>query len=175
MKKISKLLIAVLVIAFAFSSCSKKSGNTPVVTAMSMTFTNNGAAKTYNTCVALSLTVGATQETDIAGYNLTGTNHSDDNFEINIIHNSATLAAGQTYPVASSLDQVNAATLFFSPNATDNFNTQVGNPSGTVTITGVTSTTITGTFSGKLYGENDFTGTTLIYTITGGTFVAKKG
>jgi hypothetical protein len=69
--------------------------------------------------------------------------------------------------------QPEGAGITYYPNNTDTFTTQIGNPQGTVTITEVTATTISGTFSAKLFAWNDTSGNTVIYTITNGSFTAK--
>jgi hypothetical protein len=171
MKKTQTLLLAVLGIALVFNSC-KKSSHSPV-SSPSMKLTYNGTALSFNSCLALSATVGSTDEVLITGDNVTGSNHSDNSFEVDIVHSITALKAGQTFPAATAFTQAESSTLFFFTNATDTFVSQPKNPYGTVTITGVTSTTITGTFSGTLYAVSDFSGLDLKYTITDGTFTAK--
>ncbi len=63
--------------------------------------------------------------------------------------------------------------ITYYPNNTDTFTTQPGSSQGSVTITEVTATTISGTFSGTLYASNDLSGLHLLYTITNGSFSAK--
>ncbi|SHN34748.1 hypothetical protein [Mucilaginibacter sp. OK098] len=173
MKNTTKLLLGALLVAIIFNSCKKSDSNSP--TGTSMKFTSNGAAVSFNSCVAISATVGNTSEVLITGINITNAKPGASSFEVELTHDINTLKAGQTYPVASSFSQLDASTLYYFTNASDVFNTQTGNAQGTVSITEVTSTSIKGTFSGKLFAENDFTGTTVLYTITNGSFTAKRG
>lgn len=170
MKKLSKLFIAVLLTAVAFTSCKKNSDNSPA--GSTMTFTANGTAVTYNACVAVSASVNDVNQTLITGTNLTNGKPGAASMEVDITHDMATLKAGQTYSVTTA--HQDALVLFYFKNDTDVFTTQPANPIGKVTITEVTSSTIKGTFSGKLFSEDDFTGEHVLYTITGGSFTAKR-
>ena len=69
--------------------------------------------------------------------------------------------------------QKGGVTLFYNPNANDDFNTQPAAPVGSVTITEITATTISGTFSGTLYAGDDFSVIHPVYTVTNGSFTAK--
>ncbi|MDB5090417.1 MAG: hypothetical protein JWR09_4411 [Mucilaginibacter sp.] len=173
MKKLPKLFVAILFIAVIFNSCKKSDSNSP--TGTSMKFTSNGTAISFNSCVAVSATVGNTSEVLITGINITNAKPGVSSFEVELTHDVNTLKAGQTYPAASSFSQLDAATLFYFTTESDVFTTQPGNAQGTVSITEVTSANIKGTFSGKLFAEDDFTGTTVLYTITNGSFTAKRG
>jgi hypothetical protein len=176
MKNLSHLFIAVLATALAFSSCKKSTTPAPAgTTSSSMKLTSNGTAISFNECEQGTVTANGVVQTVIIADNITNGKLGDASFEVDIEHDPATLKAGQTYQVASSFGQADGATLFYYPNTTDNFATQPANPQGSVTITGVTSTTITGTFSGKLFASDDLTGTTVIYTITNGSFTAQRG
>jgi hypothetical protein len=172
MKKISKPFIAILFIALAFNSCKKSSDNSPSGT--SMKFTSNGTGISFNSCVEVDATVGDQKQVLITGINITNGKPGTSSFELEIAHDVATLKAGQTYPVASSFSQAESSTLFFFTSETGAFNTQPGNPQGAVSITEVTSTNVKGTFSGKLFAEDDFTGEHALYTITNGSFTAKR-
>jgi hypothetical protein len=171
LSKLSKLFIAVLFTAVALASCKKNSGNSPTGTTMS--FTANGTAVTYNTCVAVSASVNDVNQTLITGTNLINGKPGAASMEVNITHDLATLKAGQTYLVSSA--PKDALVLFYFTTDTDVSTTQLANPIGTITITDVTSSTIKGTFSGKLFSEDDFTGDHILYTIAGGSFTAKRG
>ncbi|MDB5024258.1 MAG: hypothetical protein JWP78_2013 [Mucilaginibacter sp.] len=175
MKNLSHLFIAVLATALAFSSCKKSTTPAPAGATSSMKLTSNGTAISFNECVQGTVTANGVVQTVIIADNITNGKVGDAGFEVDIMHDPATLKAGQTYAAASSFGQADGATFFYYPNATDNFATQPANPQGLVTITGVTSTTITGTFSGKLFASDDFAGTTVIYTVTNGSFTAKLG
>jgi hypothetical protein len=174
MKTISQLFIAVMFTAIAFSSCKKSSDNSNSSSNASMKFTANGTAVSYNTCIVVDATAGTVKQTLISGNNGTITKPGDATFELDILHDLATLKAGQTYPVSTTFNQANSAALIYFPNQNDFFATQPGNPQGTVSITDVTTDIIKGTFSGKLFTQDDFDGTTVKYTITGGTFVATR-
>jgi hypothetical protein len=172
MKKIIKLSFAVLFIGFVFNSC-KKSSNPPPLTS-SMTFSFNGTNQTFNTCFALVPTMTASSQVLITGYNITGGAASNNSFSIQIVHDISTLQAGQTYPAAASTAAANSSSFVFFTDASHDFITQTANPQGTVMITGVSSSTITGTFSGDLFAPNDTNGSTVIYTITNGVFTASR-
>ena len=170
MKKLSNLFVAVLFTAIALTSCKKNSDNSPSGT--TMTFTANGTAITYNTCVAVSASVNDVNQTLITGTNLTNGKPGAASMEVDITHDLATMKAGQTYSVTTA--PKDGLILFYFKNDTDVFTTQPANPIGKVTITEVTSSTIKGTFSGKLFSEDDFTGEHVLYTIAGGSFTAKR-
>lgn len=169
MKKLFTLFIAILFIAILFNSCKKSSDNKPATTAISMKFTSNDTVISFNSCTASTGNINGTDAILIIGDNITNPVNS---FEIVIVHSIATLKAGQSYPAGTAIGQAESSRLFFDPIPPGDFITQPGNPEGIVTIAGVTSTTITGTFSGKLYDENDIRGTTLKYNITNGSFTA---
>jgi hypothetical protein len=173
MRRLSQF-VAVLVIAFAFSACKKGSTPTPDTSSTTtMTLTSNGTNNiSYNSCDEIAASVNNINHTLITGYNLTNGKKSADSFELDIVHDVATLQAGKAYPVGSSLGQVDAVTFFYSPTDTTDFNS--ANAQGSVTISGITATTITGTFSGKLFAQDDFDGTHVIYTVTNGAFTAKR-
>jgi hypothetical protein len=137
-----------------------------------MKLTANGTDLSFNDCEELEVDLNS-KHTTITGYINTSTGLSNVNFGVDIIHDPATLKAGQTYQAPSSFGQADGATFFYWPVGTDEFTSQPGNPQGSVTITAVTSTTISGTFSAKLFAQADFSGTTVLYTITNGSFTAK--
>ena len=176
MKTLSRLCIALAAIALTFSSC-KKSSNNPkpnnTVTS-SMKFTANGTVVSFNNCGETSLSVNGVTQTLFLGVNITNGTPGNASFELNIQHDPTTFKAGQTYQVGSLPDQADDLIFFYSTNGSDNFTTQPANPQGTVTITEVTSTTISGTFSGKLFAYDDYAGATVVYTITNGSFTAKR-
>lgn len=171
MRSLSKF-IAVLVVVVAFSACKKSSTPAPDTTVTTtMTLTSNGTNLSFDDCEEVTASVNNVTHTLIAGNSSTNKNAS---FTVDIVHDPSTLKAGQAYPVATSFEQADAATLFYSPNTGTNFNTQPANAQGSVTISGVTATTITGTFSGKLYAADDFDAITVVYTVTNGAFTAKR-
>jgi len=176
MKTLSPVCIALAAIALTFSSCSKKSSDNPkpngTVTS-SMKLTANGTDLSFNDCEEMLIEVNDVKQTTITGYMVTNGKPSDVTFQVDLIHDPATLKAGQTYQVIPGFAQPDAAIFYYFPNSTDIFSSQPGNPQGSVTITDVTSTTISGTFSVKLFASNDLSGTSVIYTITNGSFTAR--
>ena len=166
--------MAVIVTSIAFSSCKKSSTPAPVPTiTTSMKLTANGTPLSFSYCEEVEIDVNNAPQITFTGTNVTNGKPSDASFEVDILHDPTTLKAGQTYPAATSFAQPDGSALFYSPNANDTYMTQPGNPQGTVTITEVTATTISGTFSGKLFAGDDFSGTSVLYTITNGSFTAK--
>ena len=172
MKKIAQILITFFLTIFVLSSC-KKSGNNPILvtSTTAMNFNYNGTAQSFNNCLAVSATAGVAQ-TVITGENVTLGQISANSFEVDILADITTLKAGQTFPAITTPNQAGGSVLFYFPNSTDVFVTQPVNAQGTVTVTAVTASTISGTFSGKLFAESDYNANNLIYTITGGTFTA---
>jgi hypothetical protein len=166
MKKIFSLFSALLFIAVVLNSCSKSHDS--ISTSSSMKFTANGTAISFPTCLEVTATLNGNEHLLITGENTTATS----SFEVEIIHALATLQAGQTYQVSSTVNASNSINLYYFTTTGDSFQTQAGNPQGTVTITGVTSNAISGTFSGKLFAASDFSGTTVLYTVTNGSFNA---
>jgi hypothetical protein len=185
MKKVNIFLISIILLSAAMiSGCQKgvldddtkpgSSGSpTPTSVGGSMKFTSSGTAITYNNCLATDASANGVNQTLIMGLNLTNNVAGADNFEVDIIQSLSALKAGQVYPASTSFTQPNSMALFYYPNATDEYVTQPANAQGSVTITGVTSTTISGTFSGTLFASDDLNGTTVKATITEGTFTAK--
>jgi len=159
--------------AVIFNSCKKSSDTSPA--GVGMKFTSNGTAVSFNSCVEASATVGDQSQILITGIDISNGKAGTSSFEVQLIHDEATLKSGQVYPAATTFGQANSSALLYFKNNTDFFATQPGNPQGTVTLTEVTSTTIKGTFSGKLFTEDDFTGEHVLYTITDGSFTAKRG
>jgi hypothetical protein len=174
MKTLSYVLMAATAVSITFSSCKKSStpAPAPADVATSMKLTSNGTALNYNQCQQFIVSAGITQS-DFIAKNFINGKLSDDEFEVDIIHDPATLKAGQTYPVISSYAQPDGAVITYYLNDTDTFTTQPGSSQGSVTITSVTSTSISGTFSGTLYTSNDLSGLHQLYTITNGSFTAK--
>jgi hypothetical protein len=175
MKTLSHLCIALAAIALTFSSCKKSSNNpTPDNTVTSsMKLTANGTDINFNDCEEIEIDVNGQAQTTFTGYQVANGKHSDVSFGLNVVHDPTTFKAGQTFQASSSFDPTNSATLVFWPNSTDSYMLDATAPQGTVTITAVTATTISGTFSGKLYVFNDPTAATQVYTITNGSFTAK--
>jgi hypothetical protein len=171
MRSLSKF-VAVLVIAFAFSACKKSNTPAPDTTVTTtMTLTSNGTNLSFDDCEQVATSVNNVAHTIIVGSSTINKNTA---FTVDIIHDVSTLKAGQAYPVASSIAQTDAAFLYYYPNTSNNFSTQPSSAQGSVTISGVSASTITGTFSGKLFAVADVDGTTVIYTITNGAFTAKR-
>lgn len=175
MKTLSYVLMAATAVSIAFTSCKKSAtpAPAPADVATSMKLNSNGTALNYNQCQQFSITANGLVQTEFIAKNFINGKLSDDEFEVDIIHDPATLKAGQIYPVISSYAQPDGAVITYYPNDTDIFTTQPGSSQGSVTITAVTTTTISGTFSGTLYASNDLSGLHLLYTITNGSFTAK--
>jgi hypothetical protein len=174
MKNLSHVLMAVIVTSIVFSTCKKSSTPAPAPsTTSSMKLNANGTALSFNNCEQFSITANGMVQTEFISKSVVNGKFGDQEFEVDIIHDPATLKAGQTYQVAGTYVQQDAAMITYYPNASDIFTTQPGNPVGTVTITEVTSTTISGTFAGKLFAWSDTAGNTFVYTITNGSFTAK--
>jgi len=171
-KNFTKTAILCLVIGTSFTACKKDSNTKPPASndTYSMKFTSNGTAVSYNTCAVADVEVNSNKYTEFIGLN--GKN-TDNSFQVEVVADYTKLKAGQTYKVTADYLAQGTAILFYSPNGTNYFNSQPEAPEGTVTITEATSTTVKGTFSGKLYSADDYSGTTLKYTITNGTFVAQ--
>ncbi|MDO3627144.1 hypothetical protein [Mucilaginibacter sp. BT774] len=176
MKTLSYTCIALAAIALTFSSCSKKSSNNPTpngTVTSSMKLKLNGTDLNFNDCEEIEADVNNQKQTTITGYIITDGKPGDVNFGLNITHDPATLKAGQTYLAQSSYGQDDVSSFFYWKTSSDYYTSQPTVPAGNITITGVTATTISGTFSGKLFAPNDFQGMVLYYTITNGTFTAK--
>ena len=169
------MLMAVIVTSIAFSSCKKSStpspATGPVVSSMKLTL--NGNDLNFNDCEEIEVDVNGQKQSTFTGYVITNGKPSDLNFGLNITHDPATLKAGQTYPAQSSYGQDDVASFFYWKNSTDYYTSQPTVPEGNIAITEVTSTTISGMFSGKLFAPGDFQGMILYYTITNGSFTAK--
>jgi hypothetical protein len=175
MKTLSYVLMMATAVSIAFSSCKKSAtpAPAPADVATSMKLTSNGTPLSFNECEQYTaVTNGVTQALFIAN-NVTNGKVSDEQFEVDIMDDPSTFKVGQTYPMATSFMQQGGAALFYNTNATDSFNTQPAAPTGSVTITETTATTISGTFSGTLYAGNDFSAIQPLYTITNGSFTAK--
>ncbi len=172
-RNFTKLIVLCLIAGFSFSACKKDSNNKNTDNSnstYSMNFTLNGTAVSYSTCAVGDIQVNSDHYTEFVGVNTKSPNNS---LQIEVVANIADLKAGQTFQVTSDYLAANTAIFFYSPNATDSFGTQTAAPSGSVTITSVSSTTVKGTFSAKLYSSDDFDATTLKYTVASGTFVAE--
>jgi hypothetical protein len=139
-----------------------------------MSFTANSTAVSFNTCVVLTSTANPTGQTIIAGYNNVNGIISANGFEVEAIQDISTIKVGQVFPASTTTGQAGTSALLYFTDATNNFLSQPGNPQGTVTITGITSTSISGTFAGLLFSPGDTGGATTIYTITNGSFTAQR-
>ena len=176
MKHFFNTLLILLIAPILFYSCKKSSTPAPVasVSASSMSLIYNNTKLSFNNCFEGTASVNNAPEIIIIGNNITGSKVSDNSFEVDITADAATLKPGAVFQAASSFGQLNVMALFFFPDTTNTYTTQPASPAGTVTITDVSSTYIKGTFSGKLFASDDFSATKLLYTVTNGTFVAKR-
>ena len=176
MKHFFNTLLILIIAAMLFYSCKKSSTPAPVVAASSssMVLTYNSTKLAFNNCFEATASVNNAPEIIIIGNNITGSKVSDNSFEVDITADATTLKPGAVFQAASSFGQLNVMTLFFFSDTTNTYTTQPKSPAGIVTITDVSSTYIKGTFSGKLFASDDFSATNLLYTVTNGTFVAKR-
>lgn len=163
-KNITKLVILCLVAGFSFSACKKSSDNKPVY---SMKLTINGNTMTYTTCTASKLNVDG-----IIQFNIIGTNKGNESLAMVVFADLGTVKSGQTFNAMFSEEQ-NNLTMIYNDGTNNQYITQFINPKASLTITSITSTTLTGKFSGNLYYSDDFNATNLVYTISNGTFVAQ--
>lgn len=167
-KNFTKLVILCLIAGTSFSACKKSSNNNPSGDTYSMKLTLNGKAVTYTTCAAADISVNS-----LVQFNIIGTNKSNESLAIDVLADLTKVKAGQTFNAATAYAQPNSMSLFYTDAANNDYGSQIADPTGSITITSVTSTTIKGTFTGKLYNFDDTGASNLKYTITGGTFVAE--
>jgi len=176
MKKFTKLFIVSLSAITAFTACNKTTvtTSTSITGPSSMKLAYNNTNLAFNTCIALQSNVNASEQLIISGYNVTKSQVSDNSFEIDLYADIDSIKVGQVFPASTIFEQPHSMSLFFFPDTTNAFVTQVAQPIGSVAITAVTSSEIRGTFSGGLFNSDDFEAGTLIYTITNGSFTAKR-
>jgi hypothetical protein len=176
MKKFTKLFIVSLSAITAFTACNKTTvtTSTSITGPSSMKLAYNNTNLAFNTCIALQSNVNGSEQLIISGYNVTKSQVSDNSFEIDLYADIDSIKVGQVFPASTIFEQPHSMSLFFFPDTTNAFVTQVAQPIGSVAITAVTSSEIRGTFSGGLFNSDDFEASTLIYTITNGSFTAKR-
>lgn len=176
MKRYLNLIIVVLAATALFCSCKKSSGTDPDTTAAFMKFSANGASVKYSNCKYTVSTPNGIPQIAIIANNITPNGIGDDYLQVIILHDPAKLKAGQTYQAGGVSLGVDDSYLDYGLSITHDheFDSAVNNPQGSVTITAATATTISGTFSGKLYPSGDIDGILSGYTITNGSFNAKK-
>jgi len=176
MKKFTKLFIVSLSAITAFTACNKTTvtTSTSITGPSSMKLAYNNTNLAFNTCIALQSNVNGSEQLIISGYNVTKSQVSDNSFEIDLYADIDSIKVGQVFPASTIFEQPHSMSLFFFPDTTNAFVTQVAQPIGSVAITAVTSSEIRGTFSGGLFNSDDFEAGTLIYTITNGSFTAKR-
>ena len=135
----------------------------------------NDTTLNFTDCSVSTVTQGsAPTQILISGYSFAKNVFGSQSFELDLMADIDSLKAGQVFPAATTIAQTHSMTLYFFPDSVRTYTTQIANPIGSVTITGVSSTEIKGTFNGGLYGWNDAYAIELNYTITGGTFTAKR-
>ncbi len=139
---------------------------------MGMKVTLNGNATSYNNCIAVVGPLTTTAETLITGNNLTGATASTDNFEIAILHDIHTLKAGAVFQASATQYAPESTSFLYWADALNYYGTTTGNPQATVTITSVSSTYISGTFSGAMSVRTD-PNFVADFAVTGGSFTAK--
>jgi hypothetical protein len=175
MKNFTKLIVYLSAI-FVFNACNKTTVTTSISSnsSPSMKLAYNNTNLTFNICIAAQSDVNGSEQLIISGYNETKSQISDNSFEIDLYADIDSIKVGQVFPASTIFEQPHSMTLFFFPDSTNAYVTQVTQPIGSVTITAVTSTEIKGTFSGGLFNSDDLSASALIYTVTNGSFIAKR-
>ena len=177
MKNLTKLFIVGLSAITVFTACNKTTVTTSTSTtasSSSMKLAYNNTSLAFNTCIAIQSSVNGSNQLIISGYDVTRGQISDNSFEVDLFADIDSINVGQVFPASTIFEQPHSMSLFFFPDTTNAFVTQVAQPIGSVAITAVTSSEIRGTFSGGLFNSDDFEASTLIYTITNGSFTAKR-
>jgi hypothetical protein len=176
MRNLIPVFITCVLMILLLDACNKDSVTTTSTGgAYSMKFSYNDTTANFNTCVVSTVTQGnVPSEILISGYTTTNNKFTGKSFELDIVADIDSLKAGQVFPAATTIQQLHTSTLYFFTDSTSTYTTQIANPIGSVTITSVSSTEIKGTFTGGLYGWNDSYAVLLDYTITGGTFIARR-
>jgi len=176
MKNLTKLFIVGLSAITVFTACNKTTVTTSTSTtaSSSMKLAYNNTSLAFNTCIAIQSSVNGSNQLIISGYDVTKGQISDNSFEVDLFADIDSIKVGQVFPASTIFEQPHSMSLFFFPDTTNAYVTQVAQPIGSVTITAVTSSQIKGTFSGGLFNSDDFDATALIYTITNGSFTAKR-
>ncbi|MHB8207227.1 hypothetical protein [Mucilaginibacter sp.] len=142
--------------------------------AYSMALTVNNSSLSFNTCVSAEVSAGSSSQVAILGYNTTNNKMSNNNFEVEIFEDIDSIKVGQVFKASTIFAESHSMQLYYSPDSTNTYITQTGNPIGSVTITEITAAVIKGTFSGGLFDYADIDGNTLLYTATNGSFTAKR-
>jgi hypothetical protein len=176
MRNLIPVFIACVLIMLLLDACNKdtvtKISSNNVY---SMKLAYNDTTANFNSCVVSTVVQGNTPtQILISGFNSTNNKISGQSFELDITADIDSLKAGQAFPAATVTQEDHTVTMYFFPDSTRTYTTQIANPIGSVTITSVNSSEIKGTFNGGLYGWNDAYAVELDYTIAGGTFTAKR-
>jgi hypothetical protein len=178
MKITTKFLIFCLSAINVLSACKKDKVTATHPTngngVYSMAFAENNIKVSFNSCFITQSYVNNGAQLLVLAYNTTNNKISDNSFEVDLIANIDSIKVGQVFPAASTFLQPKSMGLYFSPDTVNTYTTQPSKPVGSVTITEITATEVKGTFSGNLFDELDFDGNNLLYTITNGTFTAKR-
>ncbi|MGF7037778.1 hypothetical protein M2273_001012 [Mucilaginibacter lappiensis] len=166
MKYLYKHVSLIFLISTFLLSCKKSSTTPELVTFMKLD--TNSKALSYNSCSTIEIIRGGQPQTSITSQG--GTGH----FDITLNQAPENLKTGQVYEAQTikSLVTDSYARFTYVPNSSANgvygYSSSVNNPIGSVTLTEVTSTSIKGTFSTRVF--QDDSGLDLRYTITNGTF-----
>jgi len=176
MRNLIPFFIIGVLMVLLLGACNKDSVTTTSSGgSYSMKLTYNDTIANFNTCVVSTVIQGNTpSEILISGYNTTNNKISGKSFELDLVGDVDSLKAGQVFPAATTSNQLHSSTLYFFPDSVKTYTTQLANPIGVVTITSVTAYEIKGTFTGGLYGWQDAYAVILDYTISSGTFVARR-
>jgi hypothetical protein len=175
MKNFPKLIIYLSAI-LVFNACNKTTVTTSssAISSSSMKLAYNNTNLAFNTCIAAQSDVNGSEQLIISGYDVTKSQISDNSFEIDLYADIDSIKVGQVFPASTIFEQPHSMTLFFLPDSTNAYVTQVAQPIGSVIITAVTSNEIKGIFSGGLFNSDDLSASALIYTVTNGSFAAKR-
>jgi hypothetical protein len=162
------LLLSALIL---MSACKKKA--TPGPTYF-MTFKANGKVFSYTSCTESDAILNNVPHTAIVGYYNSTLDKRLKTFQITLLQDENKLQTGQVYTSqsANSLTFNNDVLFSFVPDTLLDYEVTdaLYNPTGTVTLTEVTPTSIRGTFTASLYYQGDSYGAHLVYAITEGTF-----
>jgi hypothetical protein len=182
LKHALKITAIVAMAGVSFSSCKKGSEiNHSIPQINHMQFTLSGDTHSLTNMKAFTDSISGTslKELTLNGYNMANSVTVGESMMINIFYNTA-LKAGDTFVTGSQNTNTNAE-FSYIPSATPGAVIGIsflGEP-GTVTITGVSPTAVTGTFSIQLYPFADysnFSGNNNLgppaYIITNGSFYA---
>ena len=165
MKYLYRPAISMFIISTLLFSC-KKSSTTPALVTF-IKFDANGQTMNFNPCSTVETIFFGQPQTNISSQGGIGT------FKITLTQPFKNLKAGQVYKAQTikNVDTDSYAQFNYVPdNSSDDkygYSSSMYTPVGSVTLTEVTPTSVKGTFTAAVFGNN---GADLKYTITNGTF-----